>query len=955
MKFGDDEFRTLIFQAEVAALLHDIGKFTWAFIEKGTKGHGLGPIHTEKFYSQHCIGDLLRLLKDSPIDTCLNVPGTDRGLKFLGDLLRWHHERNDEKLKEYFGAGAAKDIPMLLYLIIYADTVDSASSKGGAAFNRNRSRLDSSPLLQNLGKFYLATPFGEPENWLSEEQCEKNTKEFQKKLYNILKEFHTKCNELSWLIERRQELLLLMEEYLSASVADTRLPTNDVSLWQHSYYTASLFKAMMARHLLTQEYRACDDRGNLVYFKEHLGILGVCWKEDDLIARCYRPTEIVGWRKRLDEVVQKIKKEVETESCLGNEIYRDRDGIYFIVPSYHDSGKGSEGHKSVKDALDALLPRFEYLLNSDDTIPGDLAWEARYKDVGLNILGLADVLKSCSGSGVEILRTGPAKPVWLCSWKNIKEAKEVCARCKVRPITFSGTSAGSEGDKQRRCDVCEQMAEIGRTLRQQAKFDEPQTKRLIGTDSSAKYWTFDIKKLLKDKGNGDDEHTNRLALVQGIFDLRPFLSGTAFSNLLVNRPQDFSVMPEVKDQSQDIATWDSMLKAAEDAWKQVQNAGPGNMTVAKDTLRQIFQDKYLFSAGDGRADGKDGIEKAVNYLRHTVIDSSFAPELGFEHGRLINYALCQHPAPSRLARMWETTARSVCSPLRWCEGRKVHYSPISLDCGQFMVLVPASCAWDLILDTYNEYCRSFARVRHLLPLHLSATAFYYKSPLYIAIDAARRFSRLGLGRSAEWWKFKERKTEGDRYILCWEAPEGKKVRWKVPRMLPNGREDRFFTWFWPESGRHPVHVSEIENGVTYRVYPSTFDYEVLDATVRRYDIRFLPGKTCRPHSFVRHGGPRPYRLSDLEVWQGLDSVVEGVEKHQQKILIELLARLHRDWHDSQYKVERRSVSRDAVRIFLRPEKNEDFDVLARMAEDGSIFDLFEWRDLIRNVQSQPTQ
>ena len=128
-----------------AALLHDIGKFTREFLENGICNKGnLRSLHTTDFLKKEsslCATDLLKRLADEDLGNAIQIPNDVAQIKHLGDLLRFHHGRDLKKVYE-----KETDFPMLVYLMVYADTIDSASSKGGASFRaHNRtSRLDSS-------------------------------------------------------------------------------------------------------------------------------------------------------------------------------------------------------------------------------------------------------------------------------------------------------------------------------------------------------------------------------------------------------------------------------------------------------------------------------------------------------------------------------------------------------------------------------------------------------------------------------------------------------------------------------------------------------------------------------------------------------------------------------------------------------------------------------------------
>lgn len=946
------DFQKCVLAAEIIALLHDIGKFTSAFMTGSGKNHTA--IHTYQFRDPGenlCLEQLLAALEQKSIPI---TPDGQNQLRAVGDLQNWHHYRTGF-LEEYFLKEKDKKLPLLLYLMMYADTLDSATSKGGAAFEKKKAG-ETGPVLrqarfnihkgnQSEATCHIATPFGQEEQKLYDDtgfalaKVNEKVSDFQKQLADILKTFDP--NELDRLSTIRSALLDLMELSLSHGLAETRIPNNDVTLWQHSSSATALFKAMLAGHLLNGKYDYCEEEGDLTHYKEKLAIIGFCWSEDELISRSFRAKEILGRRKRLDDAAEAVKAYMETDLCLGNEIYRDRDGIYFLVPELTDEVK-------TNGRLSDFAQKIDQLLNGEVALAGELTWECRSLSIGQQITRLPEVMTG--GKEVEVIASGPMHPRWAEQWRDTP-AKSVCPRCGLRPVEMPLVVSGSEGDDSDKiCGQCKKLMDEG--VRYRGEMDQvvaslsanKKRRRLTGIDKGCRFFTYDMNELLKTPEKAE-EGRNRLTLLQGLVDLRPFFSGEAFSSMLAAEPIRFDRDNGTEDKSLEMKNWETMLEACKDSWGSWQQKNSN--TKYLHSLQQIFYDHRLGTEGDGRAPGENGLEKGINYLRDTVLMAPFASHLSGEHARLVNYALRKHPAPSRLARIWNSTLDFCCSPMSWCENNRIPYSTISLDPGRFLILVAAREAEGLLNAIHGEYGKRFGRVRHHLALHLSATVFYYKSPLYIGIDASRRFADIGLQRSdaPQWWEVNGVEGGADETAITLCTTRGRQVVFKYPRKLPNGKDDRFYPWFWvQENQEHPVHLDELKKGSRVAVRPGSFDYEVLDATSRRYDIRM--DDTARPHPVKRSAGPRPYPLETLDQFQRLKEVLNQVEVSQLKHLQELIGRLHRDWNnprcgDSGETL--RGVAEDILRNVL--EKNlwraHGREMLA-MACDGSLFDLLEW-------------
>ena len=947
----DKGVQRLILQAEIAALLHDIGKFTKQFVDSKVYSNGKRGANFDHAWGfleegqSACSSKLRKILNKELPSNWLKIPGQKINLKALGDLLRLHHAKNGQ-LSTCLDWKDEDSIPPLIAMIMIADSIDSSASKGGAVFRakKRRPRLEESSFDQDIATCYLATPFGEKEADIDLKNLEKRSEEFQEKLAGIL------CKYESWdleaLVSKRKEMLELMEEYLSSALAETRLPTNDVSLWQHSYSTASIFKAVLAVHLIAAGCREnsegnliCDDsnllladeNGHPAHYKGGLAFLGIRWSEKDLLSRAVRPKDILARRARLFNLMEAIKKEIEINFCLGNEVYRDRNGICFLIPSTNQmDGNDFKSVESIKIIKQNLLKILEIHLNSDDYFPGDLSYRILEKDVGIQMLGLTDII-SGNGEGVEVLKSGPVKPGWIKLWDNPDVNKEVCSRCGLRPTRLVPSSLGSQMDESKICDFCSRLLLEGKDIR---NYSKDMRRHFLGIDEDASFFTYETDKLLP-----KDTDNSRLALVQGIFDLRPFLSGNAFCSLLGRRPEDYNRDVGKGDKSVEINTWDKFLNGIEGALGNITKEDEG----ALHTLQQVFHDTFLGTKKDGRVQGKTDWEKLKNYIDQIVLKSPFPIGLE-EHQKAAIYALRQHPAPSRITRMWKTTEHLCRQPVTWCEENHVRYFPVGFDPGRFLILIPANRAWDLLQAVYKSYLANAGRVRHLLPFHLSVSVFSKKFPLYIGIDSMQRFANLQLNRlaPASWVLKEKKKIEKSSYMLQWSDQQGREISWNMPIEMPNGREERFFTQFWIDGKKWPVGVNEIEKGSKAFIWPSTFDYEVLDSSTRRYDIRFSKSGNRRPHLFCGEEGPRPYPLEDLEIWEQNRDIkgLKSIEFNQISRLMALLGPLHREWHGFEH--EFRQQAADYVALCLGKSTN----ILTDMAVSGALFDKIEWDHLI---------
>ena len=148
-----------------------------------------------------------------------------------------------------------------------------------------------------------------------------------------------------------------------------------------------------------------------------------------------------------------------------------------------------------------------------------------------------------------------------------------------------------------------------------------------------------------------------------------------------------------------------------------------------------------------------------------------------------------------------------------------------------------------------------------------------------------------------------------------------------------------------------MSLHNVKVGEQYNIRPSTFDFEVLDASTRRYDIRSDESSVRRPHFMMpkTRKGPRPYPLEALKTWRAVFAPLftDKGSQSQRKTALELLARLHADWNNSEPAFE--GMARDIlINAFadMACGRNIFAPDILKAAIDGTLFDLYEWYDYL---------
>ncbi len=936
-------FQNTVLRAELAAMLHDVGKLSWPFVGTGCKRMDyaaelkekklsdgrktdLSSIHTSNFLelnleSAEELDTLQARLKEPMGDWLSAVPDTP--LAALGSLLRAHHSGVDFKTET---PGLAHLIP----LIMYADTADSLYSKGAETKDFTLQALD----------IFLTSPFGTLQQALDKDLVEKDARALYRELAESLEGWRTWTGRE--LVAHRGQIQNILRKYTSCHLAETRLPNNDVSLWQHSSSVAGIFKALLAGYLLSGKWDTVlrdpsIAKEELAHCNQRLSFLAFRWETETYMARALRSFEIAGRQEKLHTLTEAIRKLVETDCCLGNEIYRDRHGICFLVPNM-DELAGLSGEGLFATLFAHIHEQMNELCNGG-IIGGELPWSIHSQACGLQI---GHFLSFWNAPGTALFR-GPGKPAWQEEWQTSDGRRpQICPRCGVHPLYKDEGRIGSGDDAA--CETCKELSTRGHKILRDWSAAIPSGKQ-------KQFMNF----LDEDE---DGESSSRVVLIQGIFSLHA-LYGTRDDE---GEPGWEHMISPAADKK--LPALSEVLKK----WHELHSANLGEKTAS--SLRSYFANLLGMPAktfctnkegwcSDEAVQG-DLKTRLTDVVRRLVFNSEPLPDNEEElAARMILWGCRQHPAPSRLARVWE----ELQSFTGWASGLGATDMPeadwlripLTLDVTSFQILVPADDAWTILHDITRAYETRFGKVRHILPLHLSASVFRRKAPLYIAMDAARRFRSLAETCTARPWELVRSETAGATTRLTWKTHDGLAVDWDVPRLLPNidtngeQREDLFRTWYFGEGDRLPTHLSRLVPGKRYLVWPSTFDYEVLDASVRRYDIRYQQGH--RAHYMMRGQGPRPYPLEHIRAWDRYLNAQTGLfkknddGKRQRKNAVELLAHLHLDWDLDRMRSGDSTPERmmqDILRVTM-PRYSEE---LLPRALDGSFFDLCEWADFI---------
>jgi hypothetical protein len=421
-----------ILLAEIGALIHDLGKLSKFFIDKKSlEGKDL---YNDYNHSDILEYDLGNTKKYHPKNKTLEKKA--QRLKEILDktLITFKNEKTSlyQFLKEHHNEKhPSGTLSAFVKLLRSCDAFDSEEDRGRASD------------MQSICIAYSSNAFGhEDQLVLSSEMDYQNEREI---IYDIIMDILDACN-LEKIRGERRFFLEKLRDSFSKSLGMTARAANDVSLWEHSYMSASIMKALLCESIA----RSCFfiKEKEEISSNEPFKILSVYWDFFSFILQSHKMPDITGRLEVLNELKRDIIYLIETEYLLGNCIYEDEFGLHFLVPASLDNDNKNE------------IVRRIYKIHNEKLI-GEPCKEL--KGIVTPYISLTEKgaylhkLLPCALENTKKRSGTSFKPKWIEDWKgNLSGEKLVCNLC--------GKGLYCEGELEDICETCNNLRKIGRKL-----------------------------------------------------------------------------------------------------------------------------------------------------------------------------------------------------------------------------------------------------------------------------------------------------------------------------------------------------------------------------------------------------------------------------------------------------------------------------------------------------------
>ena len=964
-----EDHRDLILLAEIGALLHDLGKLSKEFVIQQSKEC----FDSNKSCCDECNFDHLKIFKGNTPkfdynnfldNNFTNSISNENLLNTLNKDIRnknrylFNQKLNDMKQIIEKHENNKSGIG-LIKLLASIDGLDSGVDKGTLHNNGKQPKGDTC----------RATSFGY-ETTIDVSKLEQIRDRLCMQLtddLNIIAQAYeqyknrkiTKDSYTSELLESRTNIHKSVKNAFLEGLGDTRRSGHDVTLWDHSYSVASLYKSALSKIIYENEWTEPRE----INWK----IIGVQYDKLGLIEKAHKLADIAGYRELTKDVDEEIKKIIEEDIPLGNEIYRDETGIYFVGPDIK------------KDKLKDLIIKKITDVAQEKT-DGEVIPHITISKSSRSLVILTELLRD---SKHNFLRR-EITPKWTEDWDDASsrtvndtdlKRRSFCKKQCKRDCIACGGAKEYQVDICPVCGVhpkCEHQDICKRCL-------ERRTSRIEGWKKN-KYQTIWIGEIADDN--------KKVAIVTGRFTLVGWLNGEFLNTVFSQTLEDYT------------GDWTGLR----DKLKRCLSSNERNSGLLNEIAREAYKKEHAQEFYNKIVADRNPLwEDADKIDWNNDMDCQKAAE------RLLLTIFRKHPSPARLRRIWNTTEKfweeiqkeletkeeiyssdnhdirfrrleirlknnetlirtlqnvkfDETNILMYFDGEKListqnlslsglsreinledhkgkiinikkedendsefkkfeikdlswggsyrPFSDILLSPISFQFIVPANSVPNVLQLIQDKYSTEMGEVYGRLPLNIGVVFFDHKTALYAAINASRRMLQ-GFDDEPRDQFIVKIGTNDPSIELVRDGGRQKKIKFedmvKDPRThkyyhnfivadhLSVEKRNGYFKSFIDGAEVGLLNVSKLIENDKVAIYTNHFDFEFLDTTARRLEIGYENWKR-NDQSELR--GPRPYYLEEFNtVFDAVWKLFDRstISQTQIKKIQSQLAKLNLDW------------------------------------------------------------
>ncbi len=326
-----------------------------------------------------------------------------------------------------------------------------------SGIEKNAPRSTSKYLRQDVTHMWLTSPFGHPvRNLLAEPPqllANEGWQDLLRKIKKLLEDLqalgnpaplHTPNDLDGWWHWREGAIgpgAWLREAFLS-TLAETRVPNNDVTLWDQSYVAAALFKAAVAGAVLAGPSFHWGDKHLKRQTRWRVLTIGLGSRHYE--ARAVKIGDWVGARRDIDGFFEKVRRLIEVDLAIGSLIYQDDETLAFTFPGLRFDATEKDSEGSLEKAIETEVEKH--------------AESCKFETPPLTLLPKSKSTRSFIGMVGELREAHATLSVPLHRTWPIPEpgptGGHVCPVCQVRLNQRHTNDRSDNARKQRVCKVC---------------------------------------------------------------------------------------------------------------------------------------------------------------------------------------------------------------------------------------------------------------------------------------------------------------------------------------------------------------------------------------------------------------------------------------------------------------------------------------------------------------------
>lgn len=822
------EYRPLLLAVEAVGWLHMTGKAHADFLRE------YGGIETgykyEKWFQRFSFpwSDLLKWVKD----------------KYSLPDKAWPDSMDDFLEKH------TKNGPGLLGLLQAAHGMVSGIEK-------NLPRKPSEYLEQDVTHMWLSSVFGFPERNLLVDMPQVLTRQGWNEILQEIRKTLEMLRELgkssskddigAWW-DWREKALNFLRTAFTQILAETRLPNNDVTLWDQSYAAAAMFKSAVAGALLEDGFPWNDGQ---LKRETRWRLLTVAVGVAHYERRAVRIGDWTGARMVLDEFFTQVRKLIETELAVGSLLYKDTGIMVFSFPGERFNAQNPLPIEKWQGYVLEHLERFakDFKL---ETPPYCVISEPTRSLVPM----VSEIEKARQKVAVPIFRG------WSVGDEVGKtDSGHVCPVCLVR-------QNDDPSDKQKPCAVCNERRDkrlnnwLSSSSQDTIWLDEvaDENDRLalitLGLDLGPWVEGTRLDSLRTQAISGWRQHNPKLSNSDNPIDpSRPYLSLLEYVKTQIEsgynqndpvlgslqegyrRERDWPTFYEkiVEDRSRTAPPWDKLNGEQRAKWVVHQLfcklPSPGRVYRFWRQAESFFEERLrefrgiasrhpnrwrvlrlLLKLTANTSAGWKDHNPYEGYCRNIPISLLYLEEkgsflticnlarlLGPEEGpdALKNEEIELYDDQGRLQPLKIEEVEEVGKQNVGQLGAYFPVIPLEVSPTRFRILVPPTAAAACVDRVIADWEEKFARVWDRLPLLVGVVAFPRKLSFQAVIEAARNLEdELRSALKEEKWQVERVQIQNETVILRLKrANVGRALQYTVPTVLLDGRCDVFYPYF----------------------------------------------------------------------------------------------------------------------------------------------------------------